>query len=310
MPQVKIENGYPRVTNLLGALPAPVINPEGKTYRHPKGAFNTAMAKLCKRYEAVLDAIKTVVPEQFEPDNLPDLEMLLDAYEHFLYAQLEYIDDCRTIASIVFDPAVQKGGNKHERKFREKIEDYRRGVAAIVNAIKHNQGRLRAVWMHNDSILIPGYFVESPYPDGSVGPNPDLHDNGDTAISFYWDIRNNFVNIFQVAYELEKFVSSLTAGAIDIPEKNAAWIENARRIEALPVFCFLHETWKLPPHVRVAEGGKSTDIIVSIGEKPYKCLLAFSIRLAFQGDGVTNSFKMPFFSERWKKLVGSHLRRR
>ncbi len=306
MTNLTIKNGAPVLPHIISTLPNHFFNPGDKVRRHPIGLFNTSIAKMFQMQAVVLNELSILNQQSISANALPSLKNILNVYEHFMYAQFEFIEDCRTIAHIVFDPSIYKSGEKSSKKFKEKIDIYRQHIAALVNCIKHDQGRMRPVWIHTETVFVPGYFVETAYADGSVGPHPFLHNDGDTAISLAWDIRYHFVQAFKVISELEKFISRMAPDGFT-PEEVKPYdiaISNASLIEKFTNYCFPNELW-MPAHtVKVID----EDILLTVGEKFFRCPLNFQVVVEFMGDGATNSFKLPYKSANWDKLVKKKLR--
>jgi hypothetical protein len=178
----------------------------------------------------------------------------------------------------------------------------------LVNAVKHNQGRLRGVLIYDDHVVVPGFYVETA-PDGIVGPDKNIHDGGETAISFYRDIRYHYAEFYLVSDALACAVSAIIGeSAEDIAEDKEEPIDIgvAERIVALPETCFLNEVGKHEPLLRIFHGDRGAPEIV-IGHGPpswrFKALLDFEIHVQFEGDGVTKSFKLPYSGDVFNRLT-------
>jgi hypothetical protein len=249
---------------------------------------------------------------------LSDYDVTLESFESVLYALLEHVDDCRNILRALFDSPASFKSNRSVRKYDEKVRLYRDHLGSVVNAIKHRQGRLRGVSVLNPQLLIPGYYVETAHPDGMIGPDKYIHDNGDTAFSCYENCRYHFVNLFRCAYLLNEAVSSTVSLAparspYSDQSEQKKFLEVARRISSLPNTCFLDESFKPAASVQMLSppGNPETfELKLAKDALARRTLNGFMVKLSFRGDGVSRNFKLPYFGERFKRMMRMKVRNR
>lgn len=105
---------------------------------------------------------------------------------NFLFCIVNFLDGCQSIIkSLSEDPKVLSNA---QRDFKKSIQTYNDHVRKVVNHIKHRHRAIRMIYGKWDRNLIVGYFVEGAVDRGTVGPDPDIHKNSNTAISLNRDL--------------------------------------------------------------------------------------------------------------------------
>jgi hypothetical protein len=240
---------YADVLQTLASIPASSARSGELGLRPPIGVYNVGFSRVVSRFERLLPPLEVIAGGQWTEEKLPDYDVTLESFEAVLCALLEHVDDCRSILRALFDSPASFKSNCSVRKYDERVRLYRDHIGNVVNAIKHRQGRLRGVSVFNPQLLIPGYYVETAHPDGMIGPDKYIHDNGDTAFSCYENCRYHFVNLFRCAYLLNEAVQGTvslepTKSPYTDQSERKKLLELARRISGLPNTCFLDETFK------------------------------------------------------------------
>ncbi len=303
------------VLETLAAIPATSIHSGELGSRPPIGVYNVGFDRVLNRIERLFNPVEEIARGHWTAEALPNYETTLEALEAFLYALLEHVDDCRSILRALFDSPTSFKRSRHVRKYDQEIRPYRDHIGSVVNAIKHRQGRLRAVSVFSPHYLIPGYYVETAYPDGMIGPDKDIHDNGDTAFSCYENCRYHFVNLFRCAFLLNEAVQNILSQAntssphTDQNELRRV-LEVARRLCALPNTCFLDEIFKPAASIQMQSKENAIETFelkFGKGVSARRTLDGFNVKLEFRGDGASRNFKIPYFGERFKKMMQSKL---
>lgn len=298
----------PKAVGVLANLDGITLHNSKYGLRHPLGVYNISFGTVLKKINAVLGEVEDVReasayrdPKKYDWD-----ETLVSNLDHMLDAIMEHLDDCKNIICCFYEDCGAKPASKAIRQFNREIRAYRDHVAIIVNAIKHNQNRLRSMFFETFDEFVPGYYVEGVVSDGVVGPNPVIHEKGNVAISLNRDLPFHICNLYYVSSVLANTVVQLTGArpASSVDEKsNAAELSTVlRRVSVLPSIVFPDEAKKPYPHVKyVSDSAKGEERLLlefpSNRLKPRPVPPGSRVRLSYGGDGVTRTFKMPYFGE-------------
>jgi hypothetical protein len=241
---------------------------------------------------------------------LPNMPDSLDSYKELLYVLMEYMEDCKGILRSLFKAPDAFKKNSHVRNYEVEIDKYRDYVGKIVNRIKHQQARLRGVFLYNDKLFVPGFYVETAINSDTVGPDRDIHEGGATAISFYRDIRYHFVQVLLSADALALAAKEI-AGISTLGEEgqlNEGELSKiaslAGRVSRLPFTCFIDEVGKDEPLIL-----EHPELVVGYGPSlwKFKTLLDFEVSVQSMGDGVTRSFKFPYLGDDCAMMIQKYL---
>jgi hypothetical protein len=298
----KIEDAVPKAARALQKLDGIAIFHESYGVRHPFAAYNVSLAHVARRLLTTLETLaKTQREMTFLDVKSSDWELpLLDATDHMLDALMEHMDDCGGIIRSFFPSPYEKKFKTIFSDFKRSVEPYRRHIGAVVNYIKHNQGRLRSVtfsWGGHSSL---GYFVEGPTSEGGLGPVAAIHPTESTAFSFYRDIPFHICSIYAVGARLATALHAVDRRIIaadshkGIETRDTNLVKVLRLAGALPHIYFDDEVLKDVPCIRVREEGVSIDFPAA-KIRPLTPPAEAQISISFRGDGVTRTFKMPYF---------------
>jgi hypothetical protein len=171
--------------------------------------------------------------------------------------------------------------------------------------MKHNQGSLRGLALFNDTIAIPGYFVEHVDTNGAIVTHPDVHpifQGMHTAFSFFRDVRFNFWLVFAVseiiADVVEQVLPQPTNNQVDTAADNLL-LQLATRITRLPKWVYRDEETKPFPEIQVEDSFGVSSVVLEYPSN--KTILpglsgTYSVALSFRGDGVSTTFQLPYFN--------------
>lgn len=294
----------PSVVNVLRCVDPAQIFHEMQMKRHPLASYNVSIAIVIKRFNNVLNAL-----DELEFDRSSQLpikpgsdEQLLEATDHLLDSLMEHMEDCEKIIGTFFIDPVQKINKKMIELYKKKVEPYRKHIGNIVNFIKHHQGRLRLITFYNSTNFFNGYYIEGLVQPGVIGPVPGIHPGGNSAFSYVYDLRFHIANIFGVSRCLADFITNLnvTIGSNPMPEFNSinsmssAWIDIIKRVSSYTMIIFPDEVRKPFPNIIM------TDKCISIRFPDNSiCKQTFQSDMrvinTINGDGVTRSYKVPYF---------------
>lgn len=271
--------------------------------RHPLGSYNVSLSHVSSRILAVLDVLEETQRQlKFDHSGNATWEIpLLEATDHMLDALLEHLDDCGGIIRSFFPASNDKRFKKVHSDFKRGVRPYRDHIGKIVNYIKHNQGRLRGIsfrWA-NDSAL--GYYVEGPVTGGGLGPVAIVHPSENTAFSYNRDMRYHVCSIYAVSANLATALHSADSRLIAPTRKKDASGEKQSdmakilsRVASMPLVFFEDELRKGVPIVDERKDRYELEYPAR-KRKPQSPPGGAQVRIAYRGDGVTKSFRMPYY---------------
>jgi hypothetical protein len=233
-------------------------------------------------------------------------EKILDATDHVLDAIMQHLDSFKGIICCFFEDCNSKPAQKMNRSFQNEIREYRSHVAKIVNLIKHKQRKLTAVLFHGPGLFNLGYYVEGVVGDGVIGPDPEVHEGSNVAISFNRDLPYHLCNLYfcsaALATHIRKIPNVNVGMSAGEPKVNESLVRLVKRIAILPMEYFPDEVKKPVPLVKFNPIRNTKDFKATL-EYPSRRIKARTfnrscqIKISFRGDGNTRSFKMPYFGE-------------
>ncbi len=301
--------------------------------RQPLGIYNVSLMTVLASFENVLDEVeKFLLNKPFAKyEDLPDEwregfhePKLLVNQRTLLYSLMEHMEDCFNILKC-FVPLPSPDPLKRTKKAYCKhpeindcvtaVAPYYDHVSNIVNHSKHNQGRIKTFTISTDTMLMPGYFIEScehiKDPVTGIitwevlGPSSIIHTpNRDTAFSFARDLRFHFVNIYLVSMHLAVAVNKLAGSKaspriIDHSKMASQLLSVARRIEKLPNYFFRDEVLMPVPTVKIIETATTTELRLAYPD-PIALLPSldrgkkYMAFVSYRGDAVSVSIHLPY----------------
>ena len=120
----------------------------------------------------------------------------------FLFSISNYIDGCQSITKTFF-PKGSGNIGKVNRSFKNQCNKYTDYVNSKVNYIKHRHRKLATCLFQWENEFIMAYFITGIVDDNFIGPDPDLHEDPNCAISLNWDIPFHISNIYFISASLE-----------------------------------------------------------------------------------------------------------
>ncbi len=265
--------------------------------RHPLAIYNVSIATVLGRNETLIDCLEIIHRSNKDPlGDKATVERLIAATDHFLDAVMEHIDDCVNVIKCLF-PKNQKSERAKEcQAFLKGIRDFREGIAKQVNFIKHNQSRIRLMAFYSDGYVIPGYFIEGVLPGGVLGPHPEIHEDSNTAFSYSRVMRLFMCGLFFSSKHLEQVLQThLGRAKNDQIENDEKLCRAIDRIGAYQRVFFPDEYGKPVPMVEV---NKAMRMVEYPAKKVHLVSFPRHGRIigSYVGDGVTRSFKLPYWS--------------
>lgn len=298
----------PKSALVLANLGDVLLHNMERGLRHPLGIYNFTFNEFVTKAHTLLDSLEEA------NDKLPHInrnekkwdESILDATDHMLDAIMQHLDSFKSIICCFYRDCNSKGAKNINRSLRKEIREYRDHVAKIVNLIKHKQRKLSAILFHGPGIFELGYYVEGILPDGTVGPDPEIHAGSNVAISFNRDMPFHLCSIYYCSAALAAHIQKICGAAPVSSSKESKSEDNlaklVKRVAALPVQFFPDEIEKPVPLVKVTPIRNTTHFKATL-EMPSRRIKAKTIsracqiQISFKGDGISRSFKMPYFGE-------------
>ncbi|EHU4978470.1 hypothetical protein [Vibrio vulnificus] len=177
----------------------------------------------------------------------------------FLFSLSNYIDGCQSITK-TFYPKGSKLIGKVNRDFKSQCGTYIDYVNAKVNYIKHRHRKLATCLFQWEKEFIIAYYIAGIVGDDMIGPEPDLHEDPNCAISLNWDIPFHIFNIYFLSASLE----ATLRGELKIKNKTNN-VSNSRSQEKYKDFLWMassltrnllpDEIYKKQAIVKVSERG-------------------------------------------------------
>lgn len=272
--------------------------------RHPFAAYNISLTAIARRVISVVEYLAEVQREPRVADHgrSQSDEQLLEATDHLLDSLMEHMDVCNGILRSFYPPAEDTKFKKALTAFKVAVEPYRKHIGTIDNYIKHSQGRLRLIRFQWATGSCVGYFVEGPVAAGVLGPVGVVHPEKNSAFSFNRDIPFHVCNVFAVGARLASALHEVDRRLVVLPlaksveGRDSDWSKAIRATASLPSIFFPDELQKKAPKVHVTENKVLIEYPAAhprlIGP-PNKS----QISLNWGGDGVTKSFRLPYFNE-------------
>jgi len=190
-------------------------------------------------------------------------------------------------------------GKEFHDKTKNEIDYFRK----IYNKLKHSSNAIQPINFHVNNSAIMGYYIQSASPDGSLGPDEELHpkhQNTHSANSYNFSLRRLYYLIYFVSEKLKEVllkhfqdVYSITL-VINLSHKHddKLWKDLFERIDELPNSYFPNEFGKDIPETKI----EKNKFVFKI--KPAETTNLYGSQITFMesGDGFTRSFRMPFFN--------------
>jgi len=297
-------------SSLEAHIPLALITDEGcfhnaNNLRMPLGIYNISVSRvcdklirLCQRLETYFKASNTL--EQLQASDRV-MQELIDYIELSLYAAAEHVDDINSIASGFFKNSALRNKNAAYKRLQNKIKKHKRLVSAAVNALKHQQSRIRMFSMEfthgGSSGCLHGYFIEG-VEAGVVCPSRTFHQNQDvfSITTLTWEI---VVFLLNCSHDLAQFlyvVSTQAAGPANT--KFEVFTKAVIAAARLPIYTFgeEHPFARVTLHINSSDG--NTDSLESslhgsiTNGWPKTANASFGrFTSRFAGDGRTKSFR-------------------
>ena len=305
----------PDVVELLSTIPLTASRHTELEVRPPAAAYNSSLQDVFSAFSACLDVVDAFPQNTRWIREVQDWEReIVPRIERLLYKLAEHLEHCLHIATSLLPEGSSNRKDHRIKVYESGVTSYKKHVAAVVNAIKHKQRRIRGIVMYEDDQYSLGYYIETVGTFGGLLdpvmlPDPTIHAHADTAFSINRDLRYHLSNVYLVGRHLGTAVAALSKVApsgnpirhADLDERIFAI---TRRVANLPSVFYPDELRKPVPSVGAgeAESGERTVWFEypSIRLHPTR-LNGPRISVSTLGDGTTRNAKLPYFLARsWR----------
>ena len=250
---------------------------------------------------------------------------LCDAIKELLDSMMAFIDDTYHILKCFYpansvnqkiqfaDKWMEKVEPKLVREYKSRLNEYRSILAPMVNKVKHNHARLHIIEFRTIHGIIKGYYIEGLDADGYLGTDREVHKlfrNEDTAFSLNRDMKFHLINFYFICHYLkvliEKIIKSKHNNSIDfvnhVFEDGEANLNVIESVRILPTLFFPDEMIKPIPEINVIEDG--FEVILPGGKANLLAYDNTEISCSFGGDGISKTFRLPYYTPRTQKSRG------
>lgn len=274
--------------------------------RHPLAIYNVSISRVCKKVSACATRLEGLVREADTIEKFNRLgkqtEELIDYIELSLYSAVEHVDDVKSIALCFYRSEQVYNKSPQKKKLLKEMKVVRDRLAAITNALKHFQARIRLYVVQfkhvGRDMCLHGMFVES-YDNGKIGPSPIIHNGIEKIISlpsFLWEV---VIYIYQMSLLLKEFLNSTmpVKANENALQNNDAFAKACIAVARLPNYSFdgVHpfERIKLVLHSDTDTDDLLVSDLYGSARSPWLKGTEHQIggdRLQYEGDGVSRSF--------------------
>jgi hypothetical protein len=320
----------PSAVNYLGEIPAAYVFLNQHARRHPLAIYNVSLHQLADHVSQLLNQYfethRHIEEKGDAPGEGEHYARLLGAQGRLIHSLREHVDDCYLILACLVDPAgvppkaakkrfteqwLEAAGFPTLGSFGQSIVEYRHGyLSPLVNGLKHKQCRLRGVFFHKRLDVRLGYYLEEPDADGVPGPSLAVHKDGNSAFSFARDILFNLYHVYYISEMLIEAVKgalrqyhSFSLKPRTAEPENEGWVNLLRQAAKIRPSVFPDEVDKPFPYFTFIEGEKAEAVLMyPVTMIPLSFPPGMRISGIFIGDGVTQTFKLPYV--KWSKYGG------
>jgi hypothetical protein len=275
--------------------------------RPPLGIYNTSITRICDKLIKCCNKLEDYFNTSVKVDELRQesevSDEVIDYIELALYAAAEHVDDLALIAKGFYPDKKLHKASKPAKQFESAVKKHKSLISASINAIKHQQSRIRMYSLEVKHGDIPhclhGYFIEGVH-DGVVGPNKIFHDNKRevfSVTSLIWEVICFVLNSSRHLCTFLKKVSNKEP--CEDTKGGDIFIKAVISAARLPIYSF-DETHPFS-ETKIVIGCSGEDHI-KLDSKLYGAITNqwkssggmqfFNSLNGYQGDGVTKSFKI------------------
>lgn len=264
--------------------------------RHPFVAYQITLGPVARALEVLVDGLDRLLAEPTTAlDHAHDA--LAEPTENLLRVLIEHLDACRTVVrafELTFPDTV---GSRAVDDYTRTIKHARDFTSRQINAIKHDQARVRAMGFYGFGEVALGYFIEGGTTHGGVGPARKVHGSTHTAFSYQRALR---FWIATLVFCSRALASQLRGAAASVPSSGSEGLgflaPLLRRLHAWPTLLFPDETGLVAPAVALKDGAIALAFPSTRRWWRHPPEHA-RISVSYRADGVTSSYSLPYLRD-------------
>ena len=167
---------------------------------HPADIFTSAIEQFAQSTLLLVRKVNEINSRPISEDHITVHEgnELAHLTQNLYLCADNFLNACRSILRCT-SAETNKETTKLLRDFDSQVRIYNNAVSKTINYIKHRHRRIRTIYCTSGTFVVAGYFVEGVVEKGVLGPDPDIHEESDCAISFNRDIPFHIANMFLCA---------------------------------------------------------------------------------------------------------------
>lgn len=303
--QGSYENLAPKAVAALTNLDGVPLFHHVQEMRHPLEIYLTTFSDVLEQKLSLIELLNEASTELPYIGNAKTgwEKKIIAATDHWLDSVIQHVDSCKGILSSFYGANEAKQQAKRISAFSKDIEQYRKQVATIVNLIKHKHRFLRLVYFHWVGGFVPGYFVEGVVDEGVLGPDPLVHANANTAISYNRDIPLQLANIFSISAVLAQHIYEITKRPVcvnaDKPFRDPNLAKVIKLVSVMRLEFFPDEVKKPVPFVKYQDKESETiRVLIELPSKrgrPQAVPENSRITTTFRVGEIARTCKLPYF---------------
>lgn len=318
------ENGglIPSVVLALAALPDDQAYFFARKQRHPYSLLTTSIAPLVDAMLSCSELLEDLAIECSVGERVVErYEDLLKKYLAVLYAADAFDDSLNLVVSHFFPSDEVAKKSSAVRAFRSATKAYRGKLGRTINAIKHRNCHLRALVFFGNYkgrfSIAPGVYVEGVQGPGVIGPDEDVHADGNSGFSLIRELRYYLVHMFhschlaEIALRSERLLIAKNGSEGRVVEGNKK-IELLARCLSNSLLCmFPDEVFRKSPELQFFNNDSGRGLRLSFIEKGRPpAILEGRVVGVFRGDAVSRSYKIPYMGTEANRKTFSKSRRK
>ncbi|HDY7666938.1 TPA: hypothetical protein RQJ89_004176 [Vibrio vulnificus] len=288
------ESYIPRVHEFLVNLPQESLHYREYDLIHPADVYMTVFDEVIANGTRLLQELESMENQVLKRKGKHMNSLVLG----FLFSISNYIDGCLSIIKSTFPPKSKEVG-KTTRTFKAKNKEYIDYVNKKVNYIKHRHRTISTILSSWDNEFIVGYFVQGWVEEGKLGPEPDIHEDPNCAISLNWDISYHIYHVYELAVSLnvilaEAITSSTKAKYPDLG--SSEYIEFFDLASKLKKNLHPDEFSKKQANVKSLGGNKFEleypSKVKPLNRKPHTMTVTFTSKLGVSSDSIVTPYRV------------------
>lgn len=305
----------PSTFGVIAALPANYLHHEAHGLRHPLSAYGTSIRLITAQWTKTFSDLATLRARYYVNKDDDFLMDVAQSYSQLLHRLNEHQDACYSVLRSLSSVTESKPSRLHTqyldknklvgwKQFRDATRIYRENhIGLIVNSLKHAQCELCPMYFHSATEFRAGYYLRNIQAGGVLGPDPKLHQGGNTAISFNHDMLMHFWWLYRIGDLLSTAITSFVSAtygqvlvpvAYSLPE--AKWDDVSKQCAALTPDFFPNEWGASYPRVIYQQIPELLTLEFPTSVRGHKMIGEIEIRTMTTVDGEHPNERVPYFN--------------